>query len=58
MARYDDAYDIRHRSVLPGGPHARPMLAGPPLGYGYPSDEDAPQPRLRVTGLAAVPAGA
>ena len=40
MARYDDAYDIRHRSVLPGGPHARPMLAGPPLGYGYPSDED------------------
>jgi len=40
MARYDDAYDIRHRSVLPGGPHARPKLAGPPLGYGYPSDED------------------
>src|SRR5690606_25265837 len=40
MARYDDAYDIRHRSVLRGGPHARAKLAGPPLGYGYPSDED------------------
>jgi len=40
MARYDDAYDSRHRSVLPGGPHARAKLAGPPLGYGYPSDED------------------
>ena len=38
MARYDDFLHPR-RGIL-REPHARPMLAGPALGFGYPADEE------------------